>query len=153
MIVVLATFVNHRRRILLLVRFWLRALGKPGSFCNPFVIQLSRLRDGKEALRHARAESLVHDAEIERHRNGSRLEGFGIVELATHHDGDRNEVSFAFIGNLDQSERAGALIGVLALAMLRELLGAGFGYGRKEDETNRHQQRAGADDGAEAHAI
>ena len=148
-----AAFVDHGWRILLLVGFRLRALGKPGSLRDPFAIQLSRLRDGKESLRHARAESFVHDSEIERHRNRSSFVGFGIVKLAIHHDGDRNEASLALIVNLHQTKRPRAFVGVLAFMMLGEFLGMGFGSEPEAEEGNRRQKRGGADDGAEPHTI
>lgn len=91
------------------------------------MIQLSRLRDGKKALRNAGAESLIHDSEIERHRDGIGHVRVGVVELAAHHDGNRNDVGLAFIGNLNQSERARAVVGVLALVMLHKFLGVAFG--------------------------
>jgi len=135
------------------VRLRLRAPGKPRSLGDPFMIQLSRLGDGKKSLRHARPESLVHDSEIKRHRNRIGLVRVGVVELAVHHDGNRNDVGLAFIGNLNQPKRARTLVCVLALVVLYQFLRMGFGGWPKADQSNRRPESGSADDGAEPHTI
>ena len=150
-------FIDHGRFILALVRFRLRALGQPTPLRDPFMVELSRLRDREEALRNARAEAFVNDPEIERHGDGISFIGPGIEKLAIHHDGNGNDARLAGVGNLHQSERSRAFVDVLALAMLGEFLRVGGLSGRgKQDDSNRRQNRdgdSGEDDGAEPHAI
>jgi len=82
------------------------------------VAELSRLRDGKEALRHARVKGLVNHAKIECHRDRRGLVGTGIVELAIHHDGDGNDARLARAGKLNESKRARPAISRLAPVLL-----------------------------------
>src|SRR6202158_1296038 len=79
---------NHRRRILLAFLGSLHSGGKPRPFSDPDVVQLSRLRDREDALRHAAAETFVNDAEVERHGNGQSFIRTRVVKFSVHHDGN-----------------------------------------------------------------
>ena len=107
----------------------------------------------EEALRDAGAKSFVHDPEIERHWYGSRFVGLGIVELAIHHDGDGNKASLAFVGNLNQGEGTGPLVGIFARLMLREFLRVRVAFDPQADEPDCRQRDEGEDDGAKPDAI
>lgn len=153
MIVFVARIVDDRRSILLGLFRRFFACGHPCALGNPVMVQLARLRNGKNALRDARAKAFIHDAEIERHGNGSRMVGAGIVELAVQHDHDRDEARLALIGYLHQSERAGSLFGLFAPILLHQLRMQRNGLCGEADESNRTRQNTGEDDGAQAPAI
>jgi hypothetical protein len=84
--------------------------------------ELSRLRNGKKALRHARVEGFVHHPKIECHRDRCGLVGTGIVKLAIHHDGNGNDARLARAGKLNQPKGAGARVGWLAPVLLDQNL-------------------------------
>lgn len=155
--ILVRALIDHGRLILALVGFRFRTLGQPGSLCDPFMIELSRLGDGEETLRNAGAKAFVDDPEVERHRNRISFIGLGIVKLAIHHDGNGNDAGFAGVGNLHQSERSRPLVSVLARMVLSEFLRVDWlNRTAKPDDGNRRQNDGGdsrKDDGAKPHAI
>lgn len=123
------------------------------------------MRDREDPLRNARAESFINDSKIERHGYRGRFVGFGVEKLAIHHDRNRNQARLAFIADLHQSQRARALVDVLAIKVLGELLCPSRGRCESKTEKsngrrNRRQERGmddreagSADDGMKPSAI
>jgi len=74
------------------------------------MVQLSRLRNRKQPLRHTRAKSLVDDAKIKRHRHRRSFVRAGVIKFPVHHHGNRNDPSFAFRRELHQSQRSRPLV-------------------------------------------
>lgn len=101
---------DHWLLVLLVFRRVDRSRGKPFPFGNPGVVQLPRLCNRKEALRHAGAKTFVDDAEVESHGNGRSFVGAGVIKFSVHHDGDGNDASFAFWRKLNQSEGSRPLV-------------------------------------------
>jgi hypothetical protein len=67
---------------------------KPRAFGDPHVVELSRLRDSEEALRHTAAKTFIDDAEVESHGNGRSFIRACIVKFSVHHDGNGNDAAF-----------------------------------------------------------
>ena len=95
-----------------------RSRGKPGAFGDPVMVELSGLGNGEDSQRNSGAKTFIDNAEVERHRNGRRFIGGGIVEFPVQQDGDGNDAGF-FPGKLDQSQRARPLVGWSLASVLR----------------------------------
>jgi len=144
--------VKHGWRILIIVRdFGRRVLlvfigvnrsrGKPRTFGDPDVIELSWLRYREDALRDAGAKSFIDNAEIESHGNGRSFIGTGVVKFSVHHDGNGNKAGFLAVGRkLDQCERARSLVGRGFVAILRRRT---LGCQHRTGEPDQYRQNDG----------
>ena len=104
------------------------------------MIQLSRLRDREDALRHSRAKGLIDRIEVERHRHRACLVGARVEKLAVQHDGDGNQASlFARRRKLDQPQCPRTFVDVALARILRQDL--------RREWHDRQPYRGGQGDG------
>jgi hypothetical protein len=150
--VVLAVLFNDGRSVFLGFLRCSCSRGQPCALGDPFMVELSRLGDGKNALRYTRPERFVHDSEIQCHWDWRRVVGPGIEKLTVDHDRNGNEPRFARGRNLHQPQSTRSLVDLLAPVLLREPLRVECPRTRSEtDESQGGSEREG--DGAQPHAI
>lgn len=131
---------NHRLRVFLFLRRIDRPRRQPFPLGDPCMVQLPWLRDRKQPLRHAGDKSFVDDAKIKRHRHRRSFVRASVIKFPVHHHGNRNNPSFAFRCQLNQSQRSRPFVHRGFAAILAQLP---LSFDERTGDGNRRNQGDG----------